>query len=82
MNNLKLFVWHDVLADYTSGVMFALAENVEDAREAVLIGYHGKKLYEELKERNKLIGRTVWEDLQLEPNVYDSSVGFAVWGGG
>lgn len=27
-----LFVWEGVLTDYTDGIMFAVAENVEDAR--------------------------------------------------
>ena len=32
---LKLYVWHDVLRDYTDGIAFALAESVEEAREMV-----------------------------------------------
>ena len=33
---LKLYVWEDVLWDYTKGVMFALAETVEEARTLIL----------------------------------------------
>ena len=65
---LKLFVWHDVLTDYTSGVMFALAHDVESARKAVL-AEHGWS-------------PTVQNDLQQEPEVYTKPCGFAVWGGG
>jgi hypothetical protein len=32
MRKLKLYVWEDVLTDYTSGVMFALAESEEEPR--------------------------------------------------
>ncbi len=31
-NGLKLFVWEDVLRDYTSGMMVALAHDVDEAR--------------------------------------------------
>lgn len=64
---MKLFVWEDVLIDYTGGVMFALADSVEEARAAIL------------KENDF---STVREDLQQEPKVYETVVGFAVWGGG
>ena len=33
MQKLKLFVWKNVLCDYTCGVMFALAPDVETARQ-------------------------------------------------
>ena len=29
---MKVFVWEDVLADYTSGMMVAIAPTVEEAR--------------------------------------------------
>ena len=35
-NELKLYVWEDVLEDYRAGIMFALAENAEKAREEIL----------------------------------------------
>ena len=33
---LKMYVWEDVLCDYSCGVMFALAHNVDEARREVL----------------------------------------------
>jgi len=30
---MQLFVWHGVLTDCTSGMMFAIAQNVDRARE-------------------------------------------------
>ena len=32
---LKLFVWENVLTDYTEGIMFALAENADEARRLI-----------------------------------------------
>ena len=38
---LRLFVWEDVLRDYSTGIAFAYAENSEQARQLVLkkLGY-------------------------------------------
>ena len=33
---MKLFLWEDVLCDYTSGIMGAVAETKEDAIKALL----------------------------------------------
>ena len=65
---MKLFVWEEVLTDYHDGIMFALAESVEDARAQLL----AKCDY--LPE----------EDLATEPKVYDctSPIAFYLWGGG
>jgi hypothetical protein len=67
---MKLFVWDNVLTDYTSGIMFAIAPDVEDAR---------KQLIAEWSDLS-----TVAEDLATEPKVYrtDRRVCRAVWGGG
>lgn len=35
MKKLKLYVWEDVLTDYTPGIMFALAENIDQARDLI-----------------------------------------------
>ena len=65
-NNLKLFVWEGVLTDWSSGIMFALATDVEAARAEVL----------------KVCNYVPEEDLAQEPTVYEVPIGFAVWGGG
>jgi hypothetical protein len=66
---LKLYVWEDVLCDYTCGVMFALAESVEQAREVIRAeaGYPSVSVNDGLKQ---------------EPKVCDTPVGFIQWGGG
>ena len=63
---LKLYVWHDSLTDWTSGVMFALASGPEEARAAIRAAR----------------GSVPKHELEREPTVYDSPIGFAVWGGG
>ncbi len=65
---MKLFVWDDVLTDYTSGMMFAVAPDVETARKVLL-------------EHCDYIPTG---DLHSEPKVFDlkKAVGFACWGGG
>ena len=63
---LKLYVWEDVLTDYTSGVMFALAPSVDEARRLVLVKCDYAPEH----------------DLAKEPKVIETPEGFAVWGGG
>ena len=68
MDKLKLFVWEGVLTDYTDGVMFALAETKEEAKDII---------------NKRYVFWCVENDLnEYEPDVYDSKVGFAVFGGG
>jgi len=70
---MKLYVWEYVLTDYTDGIMFALANSVEEARELirkedpVAAGHRESSSYQ--------------PELLEEPDVYDSPVGFTMWGG-
>lgn len=64
---MKLYVWEGVLIDYSSGVMFALANSVDEARELIL--------------NDCRLGR-VEEDLKGTPDVYTDPIGFTIWGGG
>jgi hypothetical protein len=65
---MKLFVWEEVLADYTDGMMFALANDVHEARQLLL------------KKCSYIPDR----DLAKEPQVIeiDNPSAFYVWGGG
>ena len=63
---LKLYVWENVLTDYTDGVMFALAPDVATARKLIL------------EKCNYIPG----EDLIKDPIEITKPAGFAVWGGG
>ncbi len=65
---MKLFVWEDTLTDYTSGIMVAVATDVEQARKQLL----------------EVCSYIPDKDLGNSPDVYelDDPVAFAVWGGG
>ena len=63
---IKLYVWEDVLVDYTGGVMFALAYSVAEAREVI----------------KRDAGTIIEKDLEKDPYVTEVSEGFACWGGG
>ena len=65
---LKLFLWREVLCDYTDGVMFAIAETVDEARELIIKDYHANSI-DDLPE------------LRLEPEIITSPMGFALGGG-
>ena len=76
---MKLFVWEDVLTDYTSGIMFALADSADEARELISPGWADRvRLW---KETDARLG-TMDFDLRTEPDVYETPAGFSCWGGG
>ena len=66
---LKLYVWENVLEDYTSGIMFALATDADHARKVILeAGGEGM--------------HSVEKDLKQEPDCYEDPTGFFLYGGG
>jgi len=73
MKDLKLFIWENVLTDYTSGIAFALAENAEQAREIIFAKFEKEEQY---------LSDTVKADLSDEPEMIDNKAGFYLWGGG
>lgn len=73
MKDLKLFIWKNVLTDYTSGIAFALAENAEEARKIIFAKFEKEEQY---------LSDTLKADLSDEPEMIDTKGGFYVWGGG
>lgn len=85
---LRLWVWHDVLIDWSSGIVFALAISEAEAwdclKEADSVAW--------CTIRDNLGGDQRWEDDKrtpdelpadiTRPKEYDSPVGFTCWGGG
>jgi hypothetical protein len=65
---LKLFVWRNVLTDWTDGIMFALAEDVGQARKMI-----------ELAKDDWENTREIYEK---EPEIVDRPKGFLLHGGG
>lgn len=67
---LKLYVWEDVLYDWTSGLAVALTHSAEEAK-ALLIA---NGIDEDHWQGTKLDG--------VEPDVYESPAAAWVYGGG
>ena len=59
---LKLYVWEDVLRDWSAGVMFAMAYSPKHARKLILkaCNYVGDDLNGEPKVVTKPEGFVVW----------------------
>jgi hypothetical protein len=74
---MKLYVWENVLTDYTDGIMFALAANEEEARSLI----KDKFLAEEFNPGG-LMGHLVTELDTKRAAVFDTPVGFYLKGGG
>lgn len=65
---LKLYVWQNVLVDYTPGIMFALAETPKEARRLII-------------EKSDC-SETVRQELTKKPEVYKNKIAFYLFGGG
>lgn len=71
-SKLKLYVWEQVLCDYTCGMVCVLAHNEEEAWK--LLKEKDWRAYEMLRGINP-------EDIE-RPRVVDKPEAFVVWGGG
>ena len=67
-HKLKLFVWKEVLCDYTCGIVFAYARDVDHARKLVLANA-------EDFERGML-----QSEMSSDPEIYDGEIGIHIWG--
>jgi hypothetical protein len=76
---LKLFVWEDVFADYTSGCAFAIAETKEQASELAGVGLWGWH-----PPLNHYPHSSVFELMSTDCKEHplDRPFGFAIYGGG
>jgi hypothetical protein len=82
---LRLYVWENVLIDYTDGIMFALAESVEQARELCYQAQWGKDHPPGDTYTQAIAASDKYScayDLLKEPRIVESAEGFVVWGGG
>jgi hypothetical protein len=77
---MKLYVWHNTLSDYTSGVMFAMAHSVAEAREVIEPGWAADEAAS-VSNPSRYLGQ-VHNELRQEPTEYTTPAGFAIWGGG
>ena len=69
MKNLKLFVWDDVLCDWTCGHISVLSSSVEQAREVV------RSTVDECDSQSTL------KVFTEEPTIYTDPVAILCWGG-
>ena len=77
MSKMKLFVWDNVLTDYTDGLIVAYAANIKDARNVVRLE---SGLVEFWNRDDSAVYRIVHE---TEPTVYDGNMAARImWGGG
>ena len=71
----KLYIWHDIRRDYTCGIGFSVARNIEEARNAI------KETC--LKDKDR-----IWEwgsykgELMDEPEIRELPAGDWISGGG
>ena len=71
---MKLFVWEDVLSDYTSGIAFALARTESEARALIneKVGYRREDgTIDDSETRH-------WD----KPKIYTTKIAYALYGGG
>lgn len=73
MKVLKLYIWTGVLSDYTSGVAFALAYNITQARKLVLAHY---------KKQTGYVNESLAHDLmKIKPIVKITPTAYTLSGG-
>ena len=57
MSKKKLYVWREVLCDYTCGIIFTFANSPEEARKKVLaVGELGEWNYEYINREPEIFG--------------------------
>ena len=69
MKKLKLFVWENVLCDWTCGHIVVFASSVQNAREVVRATIDGCDHHSLLEVFTK------------DPIIYDDAVAIPCWGG-
>lgn len=69
---MKLFIWENVLQDYTSGVAFAFAENALEARSLIV---------EKMRADKSFVPKEFLIELRAEPLVIEQKEVFYLYGG-
>ena len=68
---MKLFVWDNVLREQSSGIAFALADTVEEARRLII---------QKQEKDDGYKSKTLALDLLEKPLIIDKKEGFYLWG--
>ena len=77
-NKLNLYVWDNVLKQYSDGTILVFAESVEKARDLLMIE-SWNMTYNEVSSLSENKGQ-VWNDIQSEPRIIDKPEAFVCWG--
>lgn len=80
MDKLRLYVWENVLRDWTPGIAFAYASSVREARDLIMKSDGGGRWSK--KEALKASRGSIKAELLAEPKVFETPVGYAIYGGG
>jgi len=78
---LQLYVWEGVLCDYTDGIMFALAHDVEEAKLAIVKSYDIRQ-YNKIMNGEPIKCEDVIYDLRKPYTIHDTTIGFHLHSGG
>lgn len=70
---MRLYLWEGVLEDYTEGVMFALADSVEEAKRLIHTSDH-----RDCEDENCFY---LQEMERVQPRIIEEPFGFLLWGG-
>ena len=79
---MKLFVWDDTWPEVgDTSIAFALAEDVEQARQLIMAGYCEEYMSKHLTEAEKVSRlEPIKKELEGEPKVYTEPFGCYFWG--
>ena len=83
---MKMFIWCDVLSDYTSGIAVVMAENLEQALQLIIdkanepSDYTFTALLNQISTYNEKTKTIV--KLEKQPEIHDIPYVVAIWGGG
>lgn len=77
-NKLNLYVWDEVLKQYSYGMILVFAESVEEARNLLMMEAWNMT-YDEVSKLSENKGQ-IWNDIQAEPRIIDKPEAFICWG--
>lgn len=81
MSELKLYVWENVLEDYTSGIAFAIAPSKDEALRLIakILGINPPKT---ISFEKWLSNHGDFNDTNLTVHQLNKTVAYAIFGGG
>lgn len=78
---MKLFVFYDILYDYSGGLAFAIAETKEDAIKVLMDKQKTKKVWNDFTTSDSLTNLDFQNDYKYEEHELTSEIGYYISGG-